>query len=66
MCHQGDMELDHEDHPLAMANWTQHSYHTFMKFILQQQTDNFTQKLSHQQQVSYEQLAGLRMASREK
>ena len=21
----GDMELDHEDHPLAMANWSQHS-----------------------------------------
>ena len=20
----GDMELDHEDHPLSMANWTQH------------------------------------------
>ena len=25
-----DMDLDHEDHPLAMANWSQHSNHTFM------------------------------------
>ena len=42
----GDMELDHEDHPLALSNWTQHSNNTSMKCVLQQQTDNFTPKPS--------------------
>ena len=31
-----DMDLDHADHPLTMANWSQHSKSTFMKFVLQQ------------------------------
>ena len=35
-----DMDLDHVDHPLAMAKWSQHSNMTFMKFVLQQQVSN--------------------------
>ena len=31
-----------------------------MKFVLQQQTDNFTRKPSHKQQVSNQQLAGFK------
>ena len=31
-----------------------------MKFVLQQQTDNFTQKPSHKQQVSHQQFAGFK------
>ena len=31
----GDMELDHEDNPLALAHSTQQSKNTFMKFVLQ-------------------------------
>ena len=54
------MGLDHEDHPLAMANWSQHSNNTFMKFVLQQQADNSTPKPSHKQQVSKQQLAGFK------
>ena len=46
---QVDMDFDHEDHPLAMANWGQHSNHTFMKFVFQQQTDNSRQQVSNQQ-----------------
>ena len=42
-----DMDLDHEDHPLAMANWSQYSNHTFMQFVLHQHTDNFAPKPSH-------------------
>ena len=52
------MDLDHTDHPLAMVNWSQHTNHTFMKFVLQQQTDSFTQKLSYKQQVPNKPLAG--------
>ena len=55
-----DMDFGHPDHPLAMANWSQHSNHTFMKFVLQQQTDSFTPKPSHKQQVSNQQLAGFK------
>ena len=55
-----DMDLDHEDHPLAMANWSQHSNHTFMQFVLHQHTDNFTPKQCQKQQVSNQQLAGFK------
>ena len=47
-----DMDLDHADHPLAMANWSQHSNNTFKKFVLQQQTDRITPEPTHKQQVS--------------
>ena len=61
-----DMDLDHEDHPLPMANWGQHSNHTSMQFVLHQHTYNFIPKPSQKQQVSDQQLAGSRKASREK
>ena len=35
-----EMDLDYSDHPLAMANWSQHSNNPFLKFLLQQQTDS--------------------------
>ena len=41
---QGDMELDDEDPPLALAYWTQHSNNALQKFVQQPQTDNFTPK----------------------
>ena len=37
-----DMDLDHADDPLAMADWSPQSNNTFMEFALQQQRDNFT------------------------
>ena len=52
-----EMDLDHEDHPLTMANWSPHSDHTFMKFVFQQE---FHPKTSHKQQVSNQQLAGFK------
>ena len=55
-----DMDLDHEDHPLAMANWSQHSNNTFMKFVIQQQTDSFAPEPGHKQQLSNQQLAGFK------
>ena len=55
-----DMDLDHEDHPLAMANLSQHSDHIFMKFVLQQQTDCFIPKPSRKEQVSNQQMAGFK------
>ena len=55
-----DMDLYHEDHPLAMANWSQHSNHTFMQFVLHQHTDNFIPKPSQKQQVSNQQSVGFK------
>ena len=54
------MDLDHADHPLALANWSQHSNHIFMKFVIKQQTDSFTPKPSHKQQVSNQPFAGFK------
>ena len=62
---QVDIDLDNADHPLAMANWSQHSNNTFMKFVLQQQTDSFTPKPSHKQ-VSNQQLARFKKGIRER
>ena len=53
-----DIDLDHDDHPLAIANWSQHSNHTSMPFVLHQHTDNFIQKPSQKQHVSNQQLVG--------
>ena len=55
-----DMDLDHTDHPLAMANWSPHSNYTFIKFVLQQQTDSFTPQLIHKQHLSNQQLTGFK------
>ena len=55
-----DLDLNHPDHPLTMANWSRHSNHIFVKFVLKQQTDNFTPRPSHKQQVSNQQLASFK------
>ena len=53
-------ELDHEGHPLVLANRTQHSNNTLMKFVLKQQADNFTPTISHKQHMSSPQLPGFK------
>ena len=47
-------------YPLVLANWTHHSNNTFMRFVFQQQMENFTPKPTHKQQVSNQQLAGFK------
>ena len=51
-----DMDLDHEDHPFAMANWNQ-PY--FYDICLTKQADN-SPKPSYNQQVSNQELAGFK------
>ena len=54
---EGDMELDHEDHPLALDNWVLQSNNSFMKFVIQQQHDNSLQSQTQSQNLSSQQLA---------
>ena len=61
-----DMDLNHADHPLVMANWSQHSNNTFMKFVLQQQTDSFTPKQAISNKYQINNWLVSREASREK